>query len=192
MPCNILDSVTSRWLMHDGGGLGVTWTDDRFHAYRYKDAAEAVAFIQRCAVQDQLILRVQAEPDRYIVVDERCQPPSAPTASNVVALLAVLREFIGDVEAAGVREQKEEWPDLYQTYRHAVALLRPKPAAGTRMLRCDGCGYEFPNSEIEVPLEEIPDLTMRLTPGGVVPDCECPECGAFAYEIKGEEDGSQK
>jgi hypothetical protein len=38
--------------------------------------------------------------------------------------IAVLREFCDDVKRAGVRETTQEWPDLYETWRHARAVLR--------------------------------------------------------------------
>lgn len=31
----------------------------------------------------------------------------------------VLREFMRDIEAVGIRHVREEWPDLAITYRHA-------------------------------------------------------------------------
>lgn len=41
------------------------------------------------------------------------------------SVIAVLREFIADVEAAGgPGAMAEDWPDLAVTYAHAVAALK--------------------------------------------------------------------
>jgi len=45
-------------------------------------------------------------------------------ANRIVKLTVVLQEFIGDIEAVGETEAKENWPDLYVTFQHAKALLR--------------------------------------------------------------------
>lgn len=39
----------------------------------------------------------------------------------------VLRELIADVKAVGSRYVAEDWPDLFETYRHAKAVLANKP-----------------------------------------------------------------
>lgn len=48
-------------------------------------------------------------------------------------------------------------------------------------VRCDGCGWKGLECELELKLEEVPDLAQRLDPGGEVPAGVCPECGALAY-----------
>lgn len=48
--------------------------------------------------------------------------------------------------------------------------------------KCDNCGKELDEKEF-IPLEECDGLTQRLTPGGVVPDGECPDCRAFVYGL---------
>jgi uncharacterized OB-fold protein len=46
---------------------------------------------------------------------------------------------------------------------------------------CDDCGKVFvPTTD----LADIPDLLQRVEPGGMVPMCECPDCGALAYPFK--------
>lgn len=55
----------------------------------------------------------------------------------------------------------------------------PLSADGVRH-RCDNCDWQGTTEE----LNDIEDISMRITPGGVVPSGECPECGALAYEIK--------
>jgi len=45
---------------------------------------------------------------------------------------------------------------------------------------CADCGKVF-----NVPANAvIPDLEQRTEPGGEVPACECPECGALSYLVK--------
>lgn len=52
--------------------------------------------------------------------------------------------------------------------------------AMTRVLYvCDNCGRTSKN--VERDLISAPDLGARLDPGSVVPDGECPTCGAFVY-----------
>jgi hypothetical protein len=47
----------------------------------------------------------------------------------------------------------------------------------TTPVRCDNCSWTSTAAQ----LKEINDLSERLSPGGVVPAGECPECGALAY-----------
>lgn len=47
-------------------------------------------------------------------------------------------------------------------------------------VRCDNCDWTGPESQVR-PLEDLPKLGERLTPGSQVPAGECPECEAFAY-----------
>jgi len=50
-------------------------------------------------------------------------------------------------------------------------------------VRCDNCDWTGPEGVIRW-LEDLPGLADRLTPGGQVPDGECPECGAFVYLVR--------
>lgn len=43
--------------------------------------------------------------------------------------------------------------------------------------KCDNCDHECRGDELDM----ISDIEQRLTPGGVVPAGQCPECGALAY-----------
>lgn len=45
---------------------------------------------------------------------------------------------------------------------------------------CDNCGNVFKVDE-ENNFTAIIDLYKRIEPGGMVPVCECPKCGALAY-----------
>lgn len=45
---------------------------------------------------------------------------------------------------------------------------------------CQNCGSEFESLAVEFP--DIPNLTDRIMPGEVVPDGECPNCGALVHE----------
>ena len=49
-------------------------------------------------------------------------------------------------------------------------------------IQCDNCGKVFEDSEILIKLEKIPNLASRLTPRGIVPFGECPECFCLVYE----------
>lgn len=46
---------------------------------------------------------------------------------------------------------------------------------------CGNCGHRCPVSQLKVPLEECPDLSVRLEPGNVVPAGECNECRCLTY-----------
>ena len=50
--------------------------------------------------------------------------------------------------------------------------------------RCDNCGHEMWESSLLYPLSEVVDLAERLTPGGVVPSGECPNCDCLIYPIE--------
>ncbi len=70
----------------------------------------------------------------------------------------------GDVElleAAGVPEGEE-----------------PEPLS-----ECDDCEWKgIP----DIKFPEIPDLWMRLNPGGTIPSGECPKCHTLCYPVKEE------
>lgn len=53
-----------------------------------------------------------------------------------------------------------------------------------RPCHCQNCGWRFMERQLKCDLEEIPNLTERLEPGGEVPIGECPECGSLAYLVK--------
>lgn len=46
--------------------------------------------------------------------------------------------------------------------------------------RCGNCGWTGPESGLRCGLTEIEDFWSRVSPGDVVPDGECPECGGLA------------
>jgi hypothetical protein len=41
-------------------------------------------------------------------------------------MIAVLKEFINDVESAGIEYTKGDWPDLFVTYKNAKRLFKAK------------------------------------------------------------------
>lgn len=45
---------------------------------------------------------------------------------------------------------------------------------------CDNCEHICEGDDL-LSLWDAPELSSRLTPGGVVPDGCCPICGSFAY-----------
>jgi hypothetical protein len=50
------------------------------------------------------------------------------------------------------------------------------------MLVCNNCGRKYAReTELRHVFPDIPDLLVRLDPGGTVPAGECPECGALVY-----------
>jgi NTP pyrophosphatase (non-canonical NTP hydrolase)/predicted RNA-binding Zn-ribbon protein involved in translation (DUF1610 family) len=57
---------------------------------------------------------------------------------------------------------------------------------GTRH-KCDNCGEYFDPDELDM----ITDIQERLTPGGVVPSGQCPECGGLTYQIDPDDDGDE-
>ena len=66
----------------------------------------------------------------------------------------------------------------------------PKEHGGTRAalemtmnLRCDNCGGTYADdSELACVYPDIPDLLVRIEPGGTVPHGECPNCGCLVYD----------
>ena len=50
------------------------------------------------------------------------------------------------------------------------------------MLLCDNCGRQYAHeNELRHVYPDIPDLTQRIEPGGIVPAGDCPWCGALVY-----------
>lgn len=60
-----------------------------------------------------------------------------------------------------------------------LELIRTVPPVGAK---CDDCGELFPLANLE-PLLGCSDLDERLSAGSIVPDGECPTCGAFCYRF---------
>jgi hypothetical protein len=52
---------------------------------------------------------------------------------------------------------------------------------------CGDCGWTGLACELDLSLERIPDLPVRLDPGGEVPAGTCPECNALAYLVRRDE-----
>ena len=50
--------------------------------------------------------------------------------------------------------------------------------------RCGNCGWTGPGSALRCGLTEIEDFWSRVSPGDVVPDGECPECGGLAHAVE--------
>jgi len=49
-------------------------------------------------------------------------------------------------------------------------------------MKCDNCGKTVHNEAgLGRPLQDLPNLALRLDPGGVVPAGECSTCGGFVY-----------
>lgn len=55
---------------------------------------------------------------------------------------------------------------------NATNLLGP-------VCRCGNCSFVCRLNAMEIPLEQIPDLTSRIAPGEPVPAGECPHCHAL-------------
>ncbi len=50
------------------------------------------------------------------------------------------------------------------------------------MYLCDNCDRVYEKkTDLRYAFPNIPDLLRRIEPGGVVPEGECPWCGAFVY-----------
>lgn len=47
--------------------------------------------------------------------------------------------------------------------------------------RCDNCSHIQVYGNLDI--GKIPGLTERLSPGGVVPACECEKCSALCYPL---------
>lgn len=69
---------------------------------------------------------------------------------------------------------------------HWPAPSRNKPMSETKTetkCRCGNCGWTGPESALRCGLTEIEDFWSRVSPGEVVPDGECPECGGLAHAV---------
>lgn len=85
--------------------------------------------------------------------------------------------WIGHKSAAEAREGPlvKAWTAYFcPTCHHAVIPVM----LTDRQVKCDSCDWTGREDEGVLP---IPDLVQRLDPGGTVPACECPVCGALAY-----------
>ncbi len=51
------------------------------------------------------------------------------------------------------------------------------------MFRCDSCGKVWLENQLQRVFPDIPDLLVRVEPGGTVPAGECPTCGALVYPV---------
>ena len=50
-------------------------------------------------------------------------------------------------------------------------------------LRCDNCGKTYADEEeLACVFPDIPDLLLRIEPGGTVPHGECPNCHCLVYQ----------
>jgi hypothetical protein len=58
-----------------------------------------------------------------VVINEGLTEHEARLIEAAPDAVAILREFYDDVRAAGLRETKDDWPDLYETWRRARALV---------------------------------------------------------------------
>ncbi len=65
-----------------------------------------------------------------VIIKPGLSEQDAATIEVAQDAIAVLRELCTDVKWAGVRSTKQEWPDLYETWRHARTILRQQ--TGTR------------------------------------------------------------
>lgn len=48
-------------------------------------------------------------------------------------------------------------------------------------MKCDNCQRELTRSELANVFPEISHLEERIEPSGLVPEGECPDCGALVY-----------
>lgn len=51
------------------------------------------------------------------------------------------------------------------------------------MNRCQNCEWEGTDDELGCRFEDIPDLSLRIAPGEIVPSGECPKCGCLCSVI---------
>jgi hypothetical protein len=53
------------------------------------------------------------------------------------------------------------------------------------MYECDNCNAKYEREDrLKHVFPDIPDLLVRIEPGGTVPAGECPGCGALVYPVK--------
>lgn len=93
--------------------------------------------------------------------------------------LAGAKKIARDRNARMGLSPEDEARILLSSMRGAPAGRSPdEPAA---ICECDNCLWTGHTDE----LRPIQDLAERVTPGGIVPAGECPECGALAYLSEG-------
>lgn len=102
-------------------------------------------------------------------------------AETVVALEQLVEEAWGDMN----HTNDTRFMYAKDTVSKLWSLTKPLewvevPAA----CRCDNCGHEMWESSLLYPLSELEDLAERLTPGGIVPSGECPNCDCLIYPIE--------
>ena len=115
------------------------------------------------------------------------------STSEVVLLNAVLdEEGFGGLERvlqkyrdAGLVDQVsvKKPADIPHDYDEAIELVRsllaPDVHDDTRNL-CQNCDLDWPDSF----LNEVVDLSMRVSPGEVMPSGECPSCQAVCHPVE--------
>lgn len=89
--------------------------------------------------------------------------------------LAVAQKIARDRNAAMGLSVKDQDRILMSSMRGSLAA--PSPDEPTALCECDNCLWTGHTDE----LRPIQDLAERVTPGGIKPAGECPECGALAY-----------
>jgi hypothetical protein len=70
-----------------------------------------------------------------VIIKPGLSEQDAATIEVAQDAIAVLREFCTDVKAAGVRSTMQEWPDVYETWRHARTILRQQAVAQPKLER---------------------------------------------------------
>jgi hypothetical protein len=50
--------------------------------------------------------------------------------------------------------------------------------------KCDNCSRILSSEQLKHLWPNIPDLTLRIEPGNIVPSGECPHCGCLTYIVK--------
>jgi hypothetical protein len=58
-----------------------------------------------------------------VVIKEGLTEQDAALIEAAPDAVAILRELCDDIRAVGLRETKDDWPDLYETWRRARALV---------------------------------------------------------------------
>lgn len=55
-----------------------------------------------------------------------------------------------------------------------------------KMSKCDNCNWIGQDAELKNVFPNIPNLMDRIEQGGIVPNGECPKCGALCYQHNSE------